>query len=134
MVVARAHAGDYGVDLRPPCAGLAFPLDDDHSPAFAEDHPVSFSIEGAGGLVSGSLASRLPEECPNGGEFQKMQVGEIILGPSDNSGVDDAIWDHLHGAVKCDQRGRAGSGDRITGPHEPIPVADEAGRCTVESA
>jgi Zn-dependent M28 family amino/carboxypeptidase len=28
------------------------------SRAFAEDHPVSFRIEGAGGLVSGSLPSR----------------------------------------------------------------------------
>ena len=28
----------------------------------------------------------------------------------------------------------AGGGDGIAGPHETIPVADEAGRCTVEPA
>jgi hypothetical protein len=88
---------------RPSCAGQAFPLDDDHSPAFAEDHPVSFSIEGAGGLVSGSFLSGQPVKCAQGGEFQKMQVGEIILAPSDDGGIDDAVSDHLDGAVKCDQ-------------------------------
>src|ERR1035437_191003 len=103
MVVASAHTGDYGMDTGPSRAGYAFPLDDDHSPAFAEDHPVSFSIEGAGGLMSGSFPSGHPIERAHGSEFQKMEVCEIILAPSDDGSVDDAVSDHLHGAVKCDQ-------------------------------
>jgi hypothetical protein len=55
-----------------------------------------------------------------------MQMGEIILASSDDGGIDDAVADHLDGAVECDQRARAGCGDGIAGPHEPIPVADEA--------
>ena len=63
-----------------------------------------------------------------------MQVCEIIFPASDDGGIDDAISDHLDGAVKCDQGGRTGCRDGIAWPHEPILIADEAGRCTVESA
>ena len=62
-----------------------------------------------------------------------MEVGEILLTPADDGGIDDAVADHLDGAEKCDQRGRAGRGDGIAGPHESIPVADEAGRRAVDS-
>src|SRR5271157_5285439 len=85
------------------CPDTKDPLDDDHSPAFAEDHPVSFSIEGAGGLLSGSFVSGHPVKCAQGGEFHKMQVCEIFLAPSDDGCIDDAVSDHLDGAVKCDQ-------------------------------
>jgi len=83
--------------------------------------------------VGGSIASRHAIECAHGGEFQKMQVGEIIFAPSDNGGIDDAVPDHLDGAVECDQGGRAGCGNGKTGTHEAIAIADEAGRCAVES-
>jgi len=103
LVVARAHAGDYGFDACPPGTGQAFPLDDDHSAAFTEDHPVSFGIEGAGGLMSGPFPSRQPVECAHGSEFQKVQVRETILAPADDGGIDDAVPDHLDGAVQCHQ-------------------------------
>ena len=103
MVIARSHAGHKGVDKCPSCACKAFPLDDNHSPAFAEDHPGSFSIEGARGLVNGSFLSGQPVKCSKRGEFQKMQVGEIIFPASDDGGIDNAIPDHLDSAVKCDQ-------------------------------
>ena len=84
--------------------------------------------------MSGSFPSGQPVQCAQGGEFQKMQMGEMILAPSDDGCIDDAAPDHLDGAVKCHQRGRAGCGNGIAGPHEPIPVADEAGCSAVESA
>ena len=118
----------------PLVAGQALPLDDDHAPAFAEDHPVSFGIEGAGGFVRRPRPSRQPVKSAQGGEFQEMQMREIILAPADDGGVDDAVADHLQGAVKRDQGGGAGGGDRIAGPHEAIAVADEAGGGAVEPA
>src|SRR4030042_2709467 len=134
MVVACSHAGDDSVETRTSGTRQAFPLDDDHSPAFAEDHPVSFRIEGAGGFVSGSSLSGQPVKCAQRGEFQKMQVSEIFFTSSDDGGIDDTIPDHLDGAVKCDQRGRAGCADMVAWPHKPVPVADEAGCCAAESA
>ena len=47
MVVARSHARDDGVDQCPSRTGRTFPLNDDYPPAFAQDHPVTFGIEGA---------------------------------------------------------------------------------------
>src|SRR6202142_2462848 len=134
MVIASSHAGHEGVDKCPSCACKAFPLDDNHSPAFAEDHPISLSLEWARGLVNGSFLSGKTVKCSKRGEFQKMQVCEIIFPASDDGGIDDAIPDHLDGAVKCNQGGRAGRRDCIARPHEPILIADKAGRCAVESS
>ena len=103
MVVARSHARDDGVDKRPPCAGRTFTLDNDHSPAFAQYHPVSFGVEGAGGFMCGPFLPGQPEKGAQGGEFQKMHTTEILLAPSDDGCIDDAGSDHLDGAVKCDQ-------------------------------
>ena len=47
MVVARSHVGDDGVNLRSARARNTFPFDNNHSSAFAENHPIAFSIEGA---------------------------------------------------------------------------------------
>jgi hypothetical protein len=134
MVVACAHAGDDRMDRGPSVAGQTLALDDDHAPAFAEDHPVSFGIEGAGGFVRRPRPSRQPVKSTQGGEFQEMQMCEILLAPADDGGVDDAVADHLQGAVKRDQGGGAGGGDRIAGPHDAVAVADEAGGGAVESA
>ena len=134
MIVARSHVGDDGVDLRPARASQAFPLDDNHAPAFAEDHPVPFGIEGTGGFVRRPLPSRQPVKCAQGGEFQEMQVGEIILAPADDGGIDDAVADQLQGAVKRDQGGGAGGGDRKAWSHEAIAVADESTGGAVEPA
>ena len=85
-------------------------------------------------FAGGPFLPRQPVQCAQGGEFQEMQMGEIILAPADDGGIDDAVSDHLEGAVKRDQGGGAGGGDRIAGPHEAIAVADEAGRGAVEPA
>ena len=91
MVVACAHAGDDRLDRSPSLAGQALALDDDHAPAFAEDQPVSFGIEGAAGFARRPRPSRQPVKSAQGGEFQKMQVREIILAAADDGGVDDAV-------------------------------------------
>ena len=53
--------------------------------------------------LSRSFPSRQPVECTHRGEFEEMQVREIILATSDNGSIDDAVPDHLDGAVQCDQ-------------------------------
>ncbi len=84
--------------------------------------------------MSGSFLSGQPVKCAQGGEFHIMHMSEMILAPSDDGCIDDAAPDHLDGTVKCHQRGCAGCGDRIAGSHEPVTVADEAGRSATESA
>src|SRR5271157_4014463 len=105
MVVACTHAGDDRMDRGSSVASEALALDDDHAPAFAEDHPVSFGIEGARSFVRRPRPSRQPVKSAYGGEFQEVQMREVILAPADDGGVDDAVADHLQGAVKRDQGG-----------------------------
>ena len=80
-----------------------FPLNDDHSPAFAQDHPVSSGIKGPGSLVGRPVLSGQPEKCAQGGKFHKMEMGEILLAPADDGCIDNVVADHLDSAVKCDQ-------------------------------
>ena len=101
--VAGAHAGDDSLDARPSGARQVFPLDDEHSSAFAKDQAVSLGIEGARGLVRGHLPSGQPVEGADGGELQVMQVSEILFAPTNDGSVDDAVADHLHGAIKGNQ-------------------------------
>jgi len=134
MVVARPHAGNDGVDTRSSCTGQAFRSMTIIPPTLTEDHPVSFSIEGARGLVSGSFLVRTARKVRPVRRIPKNAGVRDYPRPLRRCGIDDAVSDHLDRAVKCDQRGRAGCGDGIAGPHESIPVADEAARSTVESA
>ena len=76
--------------------------------------------------------SRQTIERTHGGKFQKVQMREVILATADDGGINDAVTDHLQGAVQRNQRSGAGGGDRIAGSHETITVADEAGGGAVE--
>ena len=80
-----------------------FPLDNDHSSAFAEDHSISFGIEGTRAFVSGPFPSGKSVKCAQRGEFYKMHVCELLLTSSDDGGIDDSVSYHLDGAVECDQ-------------------------------
>ena len=91
------------MDKRPSSAGRSFPFNNDQSPAFAQNHPVSFGIEGAGGLAGGPFLPGHPVQCSQSGEFQKMQMGEVVLASADDGGIDDAVLNHLDGAVQCNQ-------------------------------
>jgi len=101
MIGCLRHAGDDRVDRSPSLAGQALALDDDHAPAFAETSPSLSHRRGNCFVTAATVPTTRKER--QGGEFQKMQVREIILAAADDGGVDDAVADHLQGAVKRDQ-------------------------------
>ena len=63
-----------------------------------------------------------------------MSREKIFFPAAHHGGVQDAVVDHLDGAINGYQAGGAGGGDRVARSHEAEFVADEAAGGAVQPA
>ena len=134
IVVARADSGNVGVNGGPPPFGHRFPFDDDHAPAFAEDHAVAGGVKGPAALLRRPFDARQPGQGLEGGEFQVMGGLQRLFPAAHHRGIDNAVLDHLDRTVEGHQAGGAGSRDRVARALEAVLVADKAAGRAIEPA
>ena len=132
VVIAGADPGDVRIDPGAALFGHRFPLNDDHAAALPQDKPVPGGVEGAAAGLRGAREPGNPGQGPQGRKLYEVSREEVFFPAAHHRRVQDAVVDHLDGAVNGHQAGGASGGDRVARTHEAEFVADETAGGAVE--